>query len=656
MQAVLDLDVLDLAEVAVDVLDERRDVVGPLLDSEVGLQVGALDRTPDAHGEGRQLGGVEHLEPRVFVEQRLELRHLVVGVGAHHRRHQVVDDHRVHAPLGLDALARVVDDEGVDERHVAERGVGRATGRERERLAGQPLERAVLAEVHDRVRTPDALDPPVAGQVVVRRRQLGVVVDPHGIVAVAARRLDRDEHVAELEPGHDEVGAVDVAVARRRAPALLDRRAQRRRQLRVPGDVVVDRQTQRRGRELVVGEELRVVPARRDQRVHELVAVLEGRVDEHAVAPHRVEQAERAGRRVEPDRHADLGVLGREARQQHGDATLRSRQRAQPSRAHRKPGHPRAALQVGHVARDGGADPRDPGVALLERDDAAEQPPVELGDRHLRGRVERRETRGRLLPGCPRRRRRDRLDDGDAEAGQRRCVPLLPGLAHPVATLGRDRVARARASGGEHRDDQRVDAVADQLQRGHAPVGVAPQGVAPDGQRVAAGLLDRGAERIDEGRVAGQPVRAVEADADRRALGIVQRHRLLDADVAGAGNVDAEIGDLARRREAVALEQERVGEEAQQLLDVVDVAVAQVLAGLRDRARGCERECRHLGVGLSLAAKGEQRDATLGAAGAQEIEAALPPAPPPEDAAQHDAGAHQEVVDQRRVVGRGSPG
>ncbi len=59
-----------------------------------------------------------------------------------------------------------------------------------------------------------------------------------------------------------------------------------------------------------------------------------------------------------------------------------------------------------------------------------------------------------------------------------------------------------------------------------------------------------------------------------------------------AGHVDAEVGDLARRLEAVALEQERVGEEAQQLLDVVDVAVAQVLAGLRDRARGRERQRR----------------------------------------------------------------
>ena len=94
VQAVLDLDVLDLAQVAVDVLDELADVLGPLVDVEVGLQVGALDRRPDARSEAGQLGRVEHLQARVLVEQRLQLGHLVVGVGAHHRRDEVVDDRR----------------------------------------------------------------------------------------------------------------------------------------------------------------------------------------------------------------------------------------------------------------------------------------------------------------------------------------------------------------------------------------------------------------------------------------------------------------------------------------------------------------------------------------------------------------------------------
>ncbi len=287
-------------------------------------------------------------------------------------------------------------------------------------------------------------------------------------------------------------------------------------------------------------------------------------------------------------------------------------------------------------------------VALLERDDPSEQPAVELRNRHLRGGVERREPRGGLPPGRPRRGRGDRLDDGDAEIGERRGVPLLPGLADAVAALGGNRVAGARPARREHRHDQRVDVGADQLQRGHAPVGVAAQRVAPDRKRVASGILDRGAERVDERRVARQPVRAVEADADRRALRVVTRECRLDGDVAEVGHVDAEVGHLPGRREAVALEQEGVGEEAQELFDVVDVAVPQVLACLRDRARRRERERRHLGVGLCLPAEREQRDAALRAAGAQQIEAALPAAPAAENAAEHDAGA-------RRAARRSGP-
>ena len=149
----------------------------------------------------------------------------------------------------------------------------------------------------------------------------------------------------------------------------------------------------------------------------------------------------------------------------------------------------------------------------------------------------------------------------------------------------------------------------EQLERGHPAAAVAAQRVAPDGQRVAARLLDRRGEGIDERGVPGQPVRAVEADPDRRPRRVMAREGVLERHVAQTRHVDPEVGHLARRLEAVALEQERVGEEAQELLDVVDVAVAQVLAGLRDRARRRERQRGQLGVGLGLAAEREQRHA-----------------------------------------------
>ena len=89
VQAVADLEVLDLAQVAVDVLDERAEVLERrllgLLEVEVVVQLGLVQQGPDASGERRQLGRVERLAARVLVEELLELGQLVVGLGAHHR-------------------------------------------------------------------------------------------------------------------------------------------------------------------------------------------------------------------------------------------------------------------------------------------------------------------------------------------------------------------------------------------------------------------------------------------------------------------------------------------------------------------------------------------------------------------------------------------
>ena len=372
-----------------------------------------------------------------------------------------------------------------------------------------------------------------------------------------------------------------------------------------------------------------------DQRVHERVAVGERALHLHAVGVQRVEQRERAGRRVQPHRHAHLGVLGGEARQHDGHAPVGRRQRAQPRRAHGEPGHARAALGVGDVARHGHADGRVVRVALLERDDAGQQAPVELGDRDLRGRVERGQAGRAGLPRRARARRAHRLQHRHVEGDERAGVPLVGG---------------ARAAGGEHGREQRVDVAVEQRQGGDVAIAVAPQRVAPDRERVAARGLDGRAQRVDEVGVAGQAVRAVEADADRRPAGIVALEHALERHVARAGQVDAEVGDLVRRLEPVALEQEGVGEEAQELLDVVDVAVTQVLARLGHGAGRRGRERGHLGVGLGLAAQGEQGDAGGRAALLQQVEAVRPSAPPAEHPAQHHAGAVEDVGHERLVV------
>ena len=153
VQTVADLDVLDLAQPAVDVQQHVVEgvLVGAFLQAEVVVHLRGAHQRPDLLADRGQLAGVERGDVGVLVEQLLQSGDVAVAFGAGHRRDEVVDEGGVRAPLGLGALPRVVDQERVDQRQVAERRVGTARRGHAERLAGQPLQVAVLAEVHDRV-------------------------------------------------------------------------------------------------------------------------------------------------------------------------------------------------------------------------------------------------------------------------------------------------------------------------------------------------------------------------------------------------------------------------------------------------------------------------------------------------------------------------
>jgi hypothetical protein len=108
----------------------------------------------------------------------------------------------------------------------------------------------------------------------------------------------------------------------------------------------------------------------------------------------------------------------------------------------------------------------------------------------------------------------------------------------------------------------------------------------------------------DDGAVLdGGPVGRVRVGRDPLASG---GQRLGDADVASLGIPGAVVGERLRRLEAVAANQQRVAEEAQQLGGVLDSAVAEVGVGLGDDARGDGRSGGQLGVGLGLAAERER--------------------------------------------------
>ncbi len=150
MQAVTDLDVLDLTQPAVDVQQHvvERVLVRAILQAQVVVHLGGPHQCPDLLADGRQLAGVQRRDVGVLIEELLEFRDVAVGFGARHRRDEVIDEGGVCPALGLGALARIVDQERIDQRQIAQGRVGAACRAHAERLAGQPFQVAVLAQMH----------------------------------------------------------------------------------------------------------------------------------------------------------------------------------------------------------------------------------------------------------------------------------------------------------------------------------------------------------------------------------------------------------------------------------------------------------------------------------------------------------------------------
>ena len=198
MQAVLDLGVFQFAEIAVDGKDKFAEIVGAGIDAQIAVEFGLLRQFPDLGFQYGQLGRVEGLGLIMFVHQLLEAGDVAVAVGGGHCRDQVVNDGGVGAALGLGSLAGVVDDERVEQWHIVQSHFGVAGGRQADAFAGQPFQSAVLAHVNDGVGAENIPNPAVIGDIVVRRGQVGAVIDGDGVFAETARRLQSHEHIAQV--------------------------------------------------------------------------------------------------------------------------------------------------------------------------------------------------------------------------------------------------------------------------------------------------------------------------------------------------------------------------------------------------------------------------------------------------------------------------
>ena len=71
----------------------------------------------------------------------------------------MADGHARHAALRLRGFAGIGDDEGIEYRERAEHRFGETRRRQRDRVAGQPFQRAVGTEMQHGIRLDGMLEP-----------------------------------------------------------------------------------------------------------------------------------------------------------------------------------------------------------------------------------------------------------------------------------------------------------------------------------------------------------------------------------------------------------------------------------------------------------------------------------------------------------------
>ena len=221
MKPIPDLQVLDITEISVEAGELvllARGAVG----AAFGEQSGGSGAVENLLAQQRRAAAVEAVGGGVFIDEALELQSVVAVACGFQRRRQMADSDRAEPALGGSRLARIVDDEGIDHGQPAEQR-GRQAGRgQRHRLAGQPFERAVRAEMDHGVDAHRLAQPEIEGDVSVARRQVGIVVARLAVERVAAVWLDRCDETAVAREAHGEMTVANGRVVVRRAPRRND--------------------------------------------------------------------------------------------------------------------------------------------------------------------------------------------------------------------------------------------------------------------------------------------------------------------------------------------------------------------------------------------------------------------------------------------------
>ena len=334
--------------------------------------------------------GVEPIGGGIFIQQPFQTQQPFGRFAVFQRGWKMAQGHRADAPLGLCRFARIIDDERIDHRQIAGQRLGPAVVRQSHSLARQPFQRAMRADVHQRV-VPLCAQPEVEGHIGMTRGASEVVIAVFAVLQIAAFRLQRDQRVAAGLRGEVERAILNQRIILNRAPCVAKVIAQRLWQAG-QGGVVVGK----RPRNALFGQ----APAKTDLR-RDAIAL--------ARQPHQ--HVFDAGQRIKADRVGQLIVPPRIGREH-------QRQFAPVRRSLRKPLPAQHALydrcDAGIFGAVGKAGILQIGVAFFwafEADNAGENTAIHLGQDHMHGQIGGGKAALAFVPITPPRGRKRHLEN-----------------------------------------------------------------------------------------------------------------------------------------------------------------------------------------------------------------------------------------------------
>ena len=210
----------------------------------------------------------------------------------------MIDDHRARTALGLRALTGIIDDKRIDMRRRPEHGFRIAVFRQRQRLARQPFEIAMLAHVNNGVDFRYRAQIGIEGDITMRRDQIGRMIAFLRVDIVAARGLNAGQCFAKPHQRQRKSVAFTVVerIGFRHTPAGGDFRLNRIGKLFEKVVVLIERNDFANLSAIARG-----IGRPGHQKLHQRVTIRRHVAGLIARIGHGLERLDRSGRRIQPN-------------------------------------------------------------------------------------------------------------------------------------------------------------------------------------------------------------------------------------------------------------------------------------------------------------------------------------------------------------------